>query len=314
MTVRFLPLFIVTVLSLTGLFAGPVRLRADHEINRKVIMVSDFFSGVTAKQDSKVLDAPNYGEKLVFTAGFLKELAVTQNLKIEIKPEDKITIERESQVVAFDSFKELVKDKLEELQLYEDYDITFDKKPKAVFANPEAPEIELKTFKLNEKSKRFQARFMVPGAERDEVFLIGHVVEFVELPVLVRDIPNNQAITKDDITIQKVDKKKARNGVALNIDDLIGLAPKSGILKAGQPIAKRRLKKPTVIEKGSIVTAIVKNGPLRITAQVKAMQSGGAGDTIRLKNIKSNKFIEAIVVNSQQVDVPVATTKIIEGR
>jgi flagella basal body P-ring formation protein FlgA len=78
--------------------------------------------------------------------------------------------------------------------------------------------------------------------------------------------------------------------------------------------AKRNLRRGTILTAGSIepipdvesgheVSITYVNGPIQITAAGTALQSGMAGDYIKVKNMQSGKIIMARVVDNAQVAI-----------
>jgi flagella basal body P-ring formation protein FlgA len=66
-------------------------------------------------------------------------------------------------------------------------------------------------------------------------------------------------------------------------------------LQADELIEISALTKPTVIDRGDLVTMQLQNGPIMVTALAKAMESGKKGDIIRLMNVDSKRTLEAEV-------------------
>ena len=46
---------------------------------------------------------------------------------------------------------------------------------------------------------------------------------------------------------------------------------------------------------------IFNHGPLKLTAEGKALQNGAEGDTIRVVNTASNKTLQALITNTNEV-------------
>lgn len=72
-------------------------------------------------------------------------------------------------------------------------------------------------------------------------------------------------------------------------------------LSAEQAIATGDLSAQAMIRKGSKVNLVYERGNVQITTLVEAMQDGGPGDTIAVKNLESKKQVFAVVRDSNTV-------------
>ena len=124
----------------------------------------------------------------------------------------------------------------------------------------------------------------------------------IEVPVPSRRISANEVITKRDIKWVKVRQNRLPRGVIVDINELIGKAPKRG-LRAGIPVRTANVQQPILVPKGSLVTIYLKAPRMMLTAQGKALDNGSDGEVIRITNIQSNKVIEAEVTGVAKVAV-----------
>ena len=58
-----------------------------------------------------------------------------------------------------------------------------------------------------------------------------------------------------------------------------------------------------MVVKGQMIDVIVSQGRLVVNMQAKALESGALGDVITLRNIESNKRIEAEVIDENKTKV-----------
>jgi flagellar basal body P-ring formation protein FlgA len=57
------------------------------------------------------------------------------------------------------------------------------------------------------------------------------------------------------------------------------------------------------VPKNKLVSMIYESGAMRVTARGRAMDDGGAGDTITVLNTDSKRTVEAVIVDSETVSV-----------
>lgn len=126
----------------------------------------------------------------------------------------------------------------------------------------------------------------------------------VLMPVVLTkaSLKRNQIISESDIYIEKKWLSKVSSGLYTSIDEVIGKEIKRNI-KAGQPLLRSQLKIPAVIKRGNKVTILAETNTLKITTTGIAGENGTKGQTIKVKNLVSNKIIYARVVNSTTVKV-----------
>lgn len=88
----------------------------------------------------------------------------------------------------------------------------------------------------------------------------------------------------------------------VRMDDILGKVLKRNAV-AGTVITASLLDVPILIQKGELVTIIVENRRLLVQAKGKALEKGRMGETIRVKNVSSEKEIFAKVVGENTVNV-----------
>lgn len=85
-------------------------------------------------------------------------------------------------------------------------------------------------------------------------------------------------------------------------DPLTGLVARRTLVP-GQPIAKDALRSPTVVQQGQPVTVHYKDGPISIALSAVALQSGGVGDTIAIRNSDTGRTLRATVRFDRSLDL-----------
>ncbi len=128
-----------------------------------------------------------------------------------------------------------------------------------------------------------------------------HVRSTDMIPVIVASsaINKGERIESHHLTTALKAKHLSRGNHATNINALIGSRSKRTV-RVGQPINKNQV---CSVCKGDRVTIIAQTKGLRIKTTGEALQDGGIGDNIRIKNAKSGKKIKGNVVNVDTVAV-----------
>lgn len=155
----------------------------------------------------------------------------------------------------------------------------------------------------NAVSGRFAAELVVEGTDPPvRMPVAGRAYGVVEVPVLTRRVANGDTITASDIGWVEVRADQAATDIAATEADLVGMTPKRGI-PVNQAVRLRDVQTPRIVEKGAIVTITLASPTMTLTAQGRALQDGGRGDTIRVVNTQSNRIVEATVAAPNLVAV-----------
>lgn len=110
-----------------------------------------------------------------------------------------------------------------------------------------------------------------------------------------RVIERGQTITAEQLQLQEVNVGKASRGFYNSIDEVIGQGAKRRV-RAGQLIAPNLLAEPLLIRRGQQVTIIASQDGISASATGEALANGREGEVIRVRNLGSQKVIEAQVV------------------
>lgn len=119
----------------------------------------------------------------------------------------------------------------------------------------------------------------------------------VFLPVVhaARVIERGQTIAAEQLQLQEVNIGKASRGFYNSLDEVVGQGAKRRV-RAGQLIAPNLLAAHLLIRRGQQVTIIASQDGISASATGEALANGRAGEVIRVRNLGSQKVIEAQVV------------------
>lgn len=88
----------------------------------------------------------------------------------------------------------------------------------------------------------------------------------------------------------------------LTPDDMDELRAKT-MVRAGTVLTRRHVETVPLVERNDVVHVTAHRGPLTISMQAKAMDAGGRGEEIRLKNTDSNQILRGTVTAPGQVTI-----------
>jgi len=151
------------------------------------------------------------------------------------------------------------------------------------------------------------------GAVTVEVFVGGQLyLRFDPSPYLsvsvgvfrsARDLDRGEVLTEDDIESATVDVRTLPSGDTCHgTEEIVGLAARMNI-QVGRILTPGMLEPPTLVFRGETVVVHVPLGTAAVTLQGIALDSGGLGEEIRVRNPDSNAIITAVVSGPSEAEI-----------
>ncbi len=167
-----------------------------------------------------------------------------------------------------------------------------------------AGELAVETISIDDTRQAFTARIALPaadGSQRIET-LTGRAFRLIDVPVLKSAMKGGDVIGNADIEYVRLRRDMVPADALLNAEQLVGMTPRR-TAPAGKALQAIDLDAPMLVRKGQLVTVTLKNGPIALSLQGRAMQNGSEGDTVRILNTASNQMVEGVVSGMQTVTV-----------
>ena len=120
------------------------------------------------------------------------------------------------------------------------------------------------------------------------------------MPVLARSIRRGETIRARDLDFVKQRRKSIGRNTIIDISQIVGKTPRR-YLQTGKPMRMTDLRMPILVAKGKLVTLILKNQHIQITAQGRALEDGAKGDVVRVANTRSRQTVQGVVVGPNLV-------------
>jgi flagella basal body P-ring formation protein FlgA len=271
-----------------------VILRQNVTVDDHLIFLGDLFKGTGDKSNIAVAYAPEPGKKALFDANWLYRAANGHGLKWRpISMKQNVQVNRKTVTIERDEIEDYILAAL--IKKGADPELTLALSNRSVQLHvPSSSEaiIQVTNANYDQRTQRFSAHISAPGSKAIRV--TGRMQKMLNIPVLNRRILKNEVIMVEDVIWVKSPSKRVQNDIILYVDDLIGKTPKRGI-RAGALIRSSEIQRPILVEKGSIVTMILKTPLMVLTSQGRAVDPGANGDVIRITNTQSNKVVQAVV-------------------
>ena len=121
----------------------------------------------------------------------------------------------------------------------------------------------------------------------------------VFLPVVISTgvIDRGATITATSLKREDMDIAKAIRGFYHRTDEVTGMSAKRRI-RANQVLSPDLIDSPQLIKRGEKVQIIANQDGIKAAMAGEALEKGGLGDVIRVKNVSSGKTIEAKVIEA----------------
>lgn len=286
--------------------ALPVVLREKAVIKSDKIRLGDLFSGLPRDKENRVVaDAPSLGKDVVLTADWLKKAA--QKHAVNWEPADSgVTVEVKRaarEIGKADVLPALVKE-LKTLGLSDNAEIALNGKNFPILAPADSEyDLSFEDIDFSPGAAVFSAKAVVKTDEETQtVDLKGKVQVFVFLPTARHALTAGQIVTESDVFMKKTPQERARRQKNTPLSELVGKEIKRTV-RAGQVLDDSDVRIRPMITKGKAVTLSFIKGGIMLSAQGKALENGGLGDTVRVMNTQSKSVVTGTVTSPDTVAI-----------
>lgn len=277
----------------------PPMLKAQAVVEGELITLGDLFDHLDpAKAKLAVAYAPQPGKRVTYDANWLFGVARAQSVAWRpMTAYERIVVDRPGQMIAREDIDSVLLSALAFHGIEGNAAIELVNRGMQIYVPMDAkPVVAVRDLSYDPRARRFAATLEAPanGANAQRVKVSGRVFQVVEVPVLARNIGKDDRIAEKDIRWTPLAVEQVREDMITDAGQLIGKMPRR-LIRAGQPMTQNDVQRPVLVARQSLVTMIVQQGGMTITAQGKAVEDGGAGETIRVLNTNSNVTVEATV-------------------
>ena len=275
-------------------------------VKSNIIRIGDIFSNAGDKAHIPIAYAPAPGKRLVLDANWLYRAASAYRLKWRpFTLRQQAIIVRESITFSHNIIKERIRSALIKQGVDTADEIELSDRLFTIHAPDEIDtKLTVAEVSYNKRSGRLTATLKVTSGKPGEInrVISGWVRKMTSIPVLTRRFSANQVIKKHDIKMIPVRTNRVQKDIVFKKSDLIGKSS-SRSLSPGRPLRQSDVRPLLMVTKGSLVTMILQGKFLRLTARGRALEDGGKGDVIRIRNLKSKKQVEAVIIGPGRVSV-----------
>lgn len=141
------------------------------------------------------------------------------------------------------------------------------------------------------------------GKKVDKVYIRARVEIIKDVVVAKRTLKRGIVIEKSDLSLEPRDISRISHYYS-SLDNLLGMETTT-IIPSGRAVKEAMVREKPVIAKYDEVDIVVNIANLKVKARGKALQDGYTGKKIKVQNLITKKYLEAIVLNSSEVKVEV---------
>lgn len=120
--------------------------------------------------------------------------------------------------------------------------------------------------------------------------------------IAARPINQGQIVRENDLRIEEKEISQLKQGYVRNSADIINQICRRNIGE-GQIMRSDLLQPPYLVHKGEQVIVEAITGSIKVTIDATALEDGSLNDTIKVKNIKGERIVEAKVVDNKKVQI-----------
>lgn len=141
-----------------------------------------------------------------------------------------------------------------------------------------------------------------PGPAGWKVFVPVDIKAFGAVLVAKQALPRNTVLRAADVQVVRRDLSRYGQGFYSSPEQVAGMVVKYAIGQ-GSVITPRGLEPRQLVSRGESVTIVAQRNGLTIRVRGEALMDGANGDTIRVRNTRSKRELEAVVIAPHTVKV-----------
>lgn len=294
-------------------FAAPDLARADAilrpavTVSGDVVKLGDLFDNIDPdKAERPIARSPQPGRRAVVDADWLQKVANSNGIKWRAASAfEQTVVERPGMSITREQIEGEILAALASAAIPEGAEVELaNRNLSFVIPVDGDARVGVRDLTYDERYRRFSATIEVPadapGAQRLRVS--GRIFTTIDVPVLAHPVARGEVISARDLTWQRAREDGLRRDIVTDIDQIVGMTPRQ-TLRSGQMVSLNDVQKPIAVKRGALVTMVLRNGAMALTAQGRAVEQGSVGDIVHLTNTHSNLTVEGRVEGPNLVSV-----------
>jgi flagella basal body P-ring formation protein FlgA len=140
------------------------------------------------------------------------------------------------------------------------------------------------------------------GARPWTVYVPARIESYVRVAVLTGPVARGEALGPADLSMEVREVGSLGGGYFVEAESALGLIARR-TLSAGATVRVSMLEQPKLVRRGERVALIAANSAIQVRAEGRALRDGVRGQVIGVRNPRSNRVVEGVVVSPGVVEV-----------
>ncbi|MCF6280865.1 MAG: flagellar basal body P-ring formation protein FlgA [Candidatus Polarisedimenticolaceae bacterium] len=140
------------------------------------------------------------------------------------------------------------------------------------------------------------------GSKPWTIYVSAQVGIIEQIVVANRNIPRGTRLTAGDLRLDARDTTKLHRGYLTEISQAVNKTI-TKMVRRDTPISPNKISASLVIKRGTEVTILSHIGTIEVRMKGTALGSGAIGDRIKVRNNRSKRQINALIISSRLVRV-----------
>lgn len=141
-----------------------------------------------------------------------------------------------------------------------------------------------------------------PGPQPWSIYVPVRVERHMEVAVLTRNLTRGATLAAEDVQMERLDTTSLGFGYYSSLDELTGQTLRRAAA-AGTVITPALVAIPPTIRRDEQVTLLAQRSGIAIRAPGRALADARTGDTVRVRNLSSQRVVEGVVRGPGEVVV-----------
>jgi flagella basal body P-ring formation protein FlgA len=305
---------LTTLLSASAALTAP-SLKGDITVNKAIVTIGDMFDDAGLLAETGIFMAPAPGTTGVVPLADLTRAATMAGLtEFENVGYSRIRVARASTLVDAAMLDGLIEADLQRRGIVSgevSAELRFDVAEVSYNAEAVATPATLVSLRYTPGNNGFSARFMIAGID-EPVDLDGTIQLMTKAPRLAKTLPSGAILTNADFELADVPLATADAGGYADISQLIGKQlvrqARGGIMLKATDVAE-----PKVVTRNSLVTVVLKSGPMTLTVKGTALTTAAVGEPVDVLNSVTRKILHGVARSDGAVEIVTATVTNVAG-
>ncbi|MCW7536534.1 flagellar basal body P-ring formation chaperone FlgA [Aquabacterium sp. A7-Y] len=161
--------------------------------------------------------------------------------------------------------------------------------------------LEIETLDARHPARlRFVADCRAGDAGSWRVAVVVRAVVSAEVLVSTTEVPAGRPLQAEELALERRPVASLQDTLS-DPEDAVGRTSRRP-LKAGQPLSRRALVVPQLLRRGDKVQIVARHAGIEVSVAGEALEAGGRGEVVRVRNAKTGRVIQARITSSSTVE------------